>query len=167
MDKQKDSTSAFFDLLSDMKEQLFQQKRQAISFAEKMIQNKDSSYIPQIFSCFPIRDYQLSQLDVEMCRLSVICEIVAAEEKLLGSRLLFLEYVDTFAELMEKYVYITFLLRRMEFPLSKGAKDETTSVLASGQISVCAIRKITNTELFNNPEYVYSQALQIIGGISN
>lgn len=166
MNNQKDSTSTFLHMLSDIKEQFFQQKRQAISFAEQMIQTKDSSYIPQILSCFPIREYLLSQLDVEMFRLSVICEIVAAEEKLLGSRLLFLEYVDTFAELMEKYVYVTFLLRRMEFPLSKEARDDTTSVLASGRISVCAIRKITNTELFNNPEYVYSQALQIIGGIS-
>ncbi len=166
MNNQKDSTSTFLHMLSDIKEQLFQQKRQAISLAEQMIQTKDSSYIPQILSCFPIREYLLSQLDVEMFRLSVICEIVAAEEKLPGSRLIFLEHVDTFGELMEKYVYVTFLLRRLEFPLSKDAKNETMAVLSGRGISVCAIRKITDTEIFNDTERVYTQALQVMGGFS-
>lgn len=166
MDNQKDSTSVFLDMLADIKEQLFQQKQQAILFAEQMIQTKDSSYIPQILSHFPIGDYWLSQLDVDMFRLSVICEIIATEEKLSGEGPFFLEKVDTFQELMEKYIYITFLLRRMEFPLSKEAKDETMAVLAGGGISVCAIRKITDTEIFNDAEHVYSQALQVMGGFS-
>lgn len=166
MNKQKNSTSTFLNMLSNIKDQLFHQKQQAISLTEQMIHTKDSSYIPQILSHFPIGDYWLSQLDVDMFRLSVICEIIAAEEKLSGKGPFFLEQVDTFEELMEKYIYITFLLRRMEFPLSKEAKDETMAVLAGGWISVCAIRKITDTEIFNDAEYVYCQALQVMGGFS-
>lgn len=89
MDQQKDSTSSFLDMLSGMKDTLFRQKRQAISFTNQMIHSMDSSYITQILSCFPIGDYVLSQLDADMRRLSIICEIVAAEEKLPSSRMFF------------------------------------------------------------------------------
>ncbi len=164
MDNQKDSTSSFLDMLSDIKEQLFLQKRQAIAHTEQMIRKKDSSYIRQILSCFPIGGYQLSQLDADMRRLSVICEIAAAEEKLPAARMFFLERVETFEDLIQKYIRITFLLRRLEFHLPEEALRETAAVLMEEQVSICALRKITNCEIFADGDYVYSQALNRIGG---
>lgn len=164
-ENKKDSTSSFLNMLSNIKEQLFQQKRQAIAFTEQMIQSKDSSYIERVLSCFPIGEYYLPQLDADMRRLSFICEIVAAEEKLFGGRLLFLEGVETFEDLIQKYIQITFLLRRLEFQMPKEALMETAALLMEGQVSVCALRKITDSELFADGNFVYSQALKITGGI--
>ena len=164
MNIQKDSTSSFLDMLSGIKERLFQQKRQAIVYTEQMIQKKDSSYIPQILSCFPIGRYQLSQLDTDMRKLSIICEIVAAEEKLPAARMFFLERVETFDGLIQKYIWITFLLRRLEFHLPEEALRETAAVLIEERISICALRKITDCELFADGDNVYSQALNMIGG---
>lgn len=162
---QKDATSSVLNMLSDMKDQLFSQKRQAIAVTEQMIQSKDSSYIPQILACFPIGNYLISQLDAQMRRLSIICEIAAAEEKLPGSRMFFLEGVSDFEDLMEKYIRITFLLRRLEFQLPREALEETAAVLVQEKISICALRKITDSELFARGDYVYSQALKMTGGV--
>lgn len=164
MNIQKDSTSSFLNMLSGIKEQLFQQKRQAIVYTEQMIQSKDSSYISQILTCFPIGCYQLSQLDADMRKLSIICEIVAAEEKLPAARMFFLERVETFDGLIQKYIWITFLLRRLEFHLPEEALRETAAVLIDERISICALRKITDCELFADGDNVYSQALNMIGG---
>lgn len=165
MGNQKDSTSSFLDMLYGIKDQVFLQKSQAISLTEQMIRSMDSSYIPQILSCFPIGNYVLSQLDAQMLKLSIICEIVAAEEKIPGSRIFFLEGVSTFDDLMEKYIRITFLLRRLEFQLPKEVLEETTAALVEERISVCALRKITESELFAKGDDVYRQALQMTGGI--
>ena len=165
MDQQKDSTSSFLDMLSGMKDTLFRQKRQAISFTNQMIHSMDSSYISQILSCFPIGDYVLSQLDADMRRLSIICEIVAAEDKLPSSRMFFLEGVSDFDNLMEKYIRISFLLRRLEFQLPQEALAETGAALTQERISVCALRKITKSELFAKGDYVYGQAVRMTGGI--
>ncbi len=165
MSNQKDSTSSFLDMLSDIKDSVFLQKGQAISLTEQMIQSMDSCYIAQIMYCFPIGDYVLSQLDADMRRLSIICEIVAAEEKLPGSKILFLENVSTFDDLMEKYIRITLLLRRLELQLPREALEEAIVALIEEQISACALRKITESEIFAKGDYVYSQGLQVTGGI--
>lgn len=164
MNERKDSTSFFLDILSSIKEQVFHQKQQMICLTEQLIHDKNSSYIPQALSHLSVGEYSLQFLDPDIRKLLIIFRIIAAEEKLPGSRILFLEQVNTFQDLIEKYIYITFLLRRIEFSLSKESKREAKAILASGQVSVCALKEITESELFNDPEYVFHQAIQIIGG---
>lgn len=164
MNIKKDSTSSFLDLLSRIKDEVFQQKDQIIRLTEQLIQSKDTSYIKRAISCLTVGKYNLQFLDPDIRRLLIIFRIIAAEEKLPGSKLLFLDHTKTFEDLMEKYIYITFLLRRVEFPLSEDAKNETLSILASRQVSICALKEITESELFNDPDYVFNQSLQMIGG---
>lgn len=128
---------------------------------EQMIQSLDLSYIPQILSCFPIDGYQLPQLDADMRRAMIVCEIAAAEERL-GGRPLFLENAGSFDGLMQKYIRTTFLLRRIELGLPEDALAETAEMLASGQISACALKKITECEIFSDPGYVFQQAMSCI-----
>lgn len=59
------------------------------------------------------------------------------------------------------------MLRRLEFKFPENILEETIDYLLNGSISICAIRKITDCEIFANPEYVYGQALRIIGGDTN
>ena len=97
MNKQRNYPYFFYatDILSNIKEQFFRQKRQAIEFAEQMIQSKDLSYIAKIQSCFLMDDsylfqlddeskqyIQLQRLDADMCRLFLICEILIEENKI-------------------------------------------------------------------------------------
>lgn len=164
MNEQKDSTSFFLDILSSIKEQVFHQKQQMICLTDQIIHDKNSIYISQALSHLSVGEYSLQYLDSDIRKLLIIFRIIAAEEKLPGSRILFLEQVNTFEDLIEKYIYITFLLRRIEFSLSKEAKKEAEEILASGQISVCAIKEITESEIFNDSQYVFNQAIQIVGG---
>lgn len=161
MDRQNDPTSSFLNRLAEIRTLFFQQKEHAIHLIEQMVQSRDLSYIPQILACFPVDRYQLPQLDADMRRSLIICEIAAAEEKLEG-RPLFLENVDSFHALIEKYVHTTFLLRRIEMYLPEDALAETAEALASGQISICALKKITECEIFADPGYVYQQAIKCI-----
>ena len=158
MDKQTNATS-FLNILAEIRPQFFQQKERAVHLAEQMLKHQDTSYIPQILSCFPVDRYYLHLLDADMRRLRIICEITAAEEILPGTRSLFLENVDSFDGLIQKYIYITFLLRRLELPLPEVDLEVASAVLKSGRISVCALRKITECETFADPKYVYQQAL--------
>lgn len=160
MDRQNDPTSSFLDTLAGIRTQFFQQKEQAVRLTEEMIRRRDLSYIPQILALFPVGPYQLHQLDADMRRLLIICEIVAAEEKLPGGRLVFLENTASFDDLIRKYIYITFLLRRIELRLPDDALRETADALSGGGISVCALRKITECEIFTDPGYVCQQALK-------
>lgn len=171
---QDDPTSFLFDTFYSVKDQFFLQKRQVIQLAEQMIYKKDLSYISKIFSLFYIADQHLPnlddnsrslinlpRLDADMRRLLIICEIMVEEKRTYESKILFLEQVSTFNDLMQKYVRITFLLRRMEFPFSKEVLEETFFMLKEEQVSPCALRKITEYEVFINKEYIYSQALKI------
>lgn len=160
MDKKNDTTSSFLDTLARIRTRFFRQREQAVRLADEMARRRDLSYIPQILALFPIGPYRLSQLDADMRRLLIICEIVAAEEKLPGGRLVFLENAASFDDLLWKYVYITFLLRRIELRLPDDALAETAAALAGGGISVCALQKITECEIFTDPEYVRRQAMR-------
>lgn len=160
MKEQTNATTSFLNILAEIRPQFFRQKERAIHLAEQMLKHQDTSYIPQILSCFPVDRYYLHQLDADMRRLRIICEITAAEEMLPGTRSLFLKNVDSFDSLIQKYITITFLLRRLELPLPEGSLEETSAILQSGLISVCALRKVTECETFANPEYVYQQALR-------
>lgn len=168
------------DILSGIKEQFIRQKHQAIAFAEQLILSKDLSYLPKIFSCFQIEAcylpqlddesmqyMQLQQLDADMRRLSLICEILLEEKKLPGSRLLFLEQVEDFDGLIQKYIRITFLLRRLEFTLPEEALEEAANMFAQEQVSVCALRKIMDFEIFADKENKYNEALKMkmMGGV--
>ena len=164
MNEPKDSTSSFLDILSSIKDQVFHQKQQIICLTEQIIHDKNSSCIPQALSYLSVGEYSLQFLDPDIRKLLIIFRIIAAEEKLPASRIFFLEQVTSFEDLIEKYIYITFLLRRIEFPLSEEAKIETKTILSSGQISVCALKEITESEIFNDSEYVFNQAIKIIGG---
>ena len=159
MNEQKNSTSLFLDTLSSIKDQVFYQKQQMICLTEQIIHDKNSSCI-----YLSVGEYSLQFLDPDIRKLLIIFKIIAAEEKLPGSRIFFLEQVTSFEDLIEKYIYITFLLRRIEFSLSEEAKNETMVILSSGQISVCALKEITESEIFNDSEYVFNQAIKIIGG---
>lgn len=163
MSSQNDSASFFFHMLSDIRPQFLQQKKQAVHLAEKMIQHRDFTYIPKILSCAPVGNYQLFQLDADMRRLKIVCEIVAAEEKLSIEESGFLENVASFGDLIQKYIRVTLLLRRLEFDFPETVMEDTVAALAVERISVCAIRKITSCETFADSEYVYNRALQIIG----
>ena len=162
MHKQNDETSSLFNTLAAIRTRSFQQKEQAIHLAEQMIQHQDLSYIPQIFACFPIDVYYLHELDADMRRLSIICEIVAAEAMLPGAEPIFLKNVFSFRDLIHKYIYITFLLRRIDLHMPKQALEEVAAALGGDQISICALRKITECEIFANPGYVYEQALKYL-----
>ena len=164
MNGQKDSTSSFLDILSGIKDQVFHQKQQMICLTEQIIHDKNISCIPQALSYLSVGEYSLQFLDPDIRKLLIIFRIIVAEEKLPGSRIFFLEQVTSFEDLIEKYIYITFLLRRIEFPLSEDAKNETKKILSSGQISVCTLKEITESEIFNDSEYVFNQAIKIIGG---
>lgn len=162
------------DVLSRIKDQFFRQKRQAITFTEQLILNKDLSYIPKILSCFPIEDHyipqldtnskqfiQLQRLDADVRRLFFICEILAEEEKLPESKLYFLEQINTFDDLIQKYIRITFLLRRLEFPLHEAALKEVATVFKDEQVSICALRKIIDYEIFADKENKYKEILEM------
>ena len=162
------------DILSSIKEQFFRQKQRAIDFAEQMIQNIDLSYIPSIFSCFLIEDkylpqldadckqfIQLQRLDADMRRLFLICEILMEENELPGSKLFFLEQVYTFDDLVQKYIRIELLLHRLEFSLPELALQEAIDVLKSEQVSVCALRKIIDYEIFSDKKNIYNEVLKI------
>ncbi|MCI9546971.1 MAG: hypothetical protein HFH60_09850 [Lachnospiraceae bacterium] len=168
------------DILSGVKDRFSQQKNQAVAFAEQLIQYRDLSYIPKIISCFQIEaDYlpqlddgvlqymQLQLLDADMRRLSLICEILIEENELPESRLFFLEQVENFEDLIGKYVRITFLLRRMEFSLPEEALKEAANMFMEEQVSVCALRKIMDSEIFADKENKYNQALKMkkMGGV--
>lgn len=158
-----DDTSSYLKKLSDIQPQFLLQRQQAVCFAEQMIESGDLAYIPQIFSCFPLGNFRLPMLDADMRRLEMVCEIVAAEEKVFGE-CMFLDHVSAFHELIGKYIRITLFLRRLEVCLPDEALEETVSVLVREKISVCAVRKITGCEIFVDPEFVYNRALQIIYG---
>ncbi len=162
------------DILSSVKDQFFYQKRQAIAFAEQMIQNKDLSYIPKIFSCFLIEDRYLSQLDTvskrfiqlqrldaDMRRLFLICEILTEENKLPESRLFFLEQIYTFDDLIQKYIRIKLFLYRLEFSFPELSLQEAIDMLKSEEVSVCALRKIIDYEIFSDEKNRYDEVLKI------
>lgn len=149
------------DTLSSIKDQFFRQKRQAIGFTEKMIQSKDLSYIPKILSCFLIEDQylpqldadrkqfiQLQDLDADMRRLSIICKILMEENNLPGGRLFFLEQVDTFDDLIQKYIRIELFLHRLEFSLPEKALQEASDMLTLDQISMCSLSKVIDYKIF-------------------
>ena len=163
MNKQRNYPYFFYatDILSNIKEQFFRQKRQAIEFAEQMIQSKDLSYIAKIQSCFLMDDSYLFQLDADMCRLFLICEILIEENKLSGDRLFFLEQVNTFDDLMQKYIRIKLFLYRLEFSLPKLALQEAINLLKSEEVSVCALHKIIDYEIFSDEKKKYYEALKI------
>lgn len=176
MNKQRNYPYFFYatDILSNIKEQFFRQKRQAIEFAEQMIQSKDLSYIAKIQSCFLMDDsylfqlddeskqyIQLQRLDADMCRLFLICEILIEENKLSGDRLFFLEQVNTFDDLMQKYIRIKLFLYRLEFSLPKLALQEAINLLKSEEVSVCALHKIIDYEIFSDEKKKYYEALKI------
>lgn len=166
------------DTLSSIKDQFFRQKRQAIDFAEKMIQSNDLSYIPKILSCFLIEDQYLPQLDADrkqfiqlhyldadMRRLYIICKILTEEKDQPGGRLFFLEQVNTFDDLMQKYIRIEFFLHRLEFCLPETALKEVASMFLSEQVSVCALFKVIDYEIFADKEKKYNEILKMkLGG---
>lgn len=162
MYEQNDATSSFFNTLAAIQTRSFQQKEEAIHLAEQMIQHQDLSYIPQIFACFPIDVYYLHELDADMRRLSIVCEIIAAEAMLPGTEPVFLKNVFSFKDLLHKYIYTTFLLRRIDLHMPEQTLEEVAAALKGDQISICALRKITECEIFANPEYVYKQALKYL-----
>ena len=162
------------DTLSSIKDQFFRQKQQAIDFTEKMIQSKDLSYIPKILSCFLIENQYLPQLnadrkrfiqlpvlDADMRRLFIICEILMEENNQPGGRLFFLEQVDTFDDLIQKYIRIKFFLHRLEFSLPETALQEAAAMLTSDQVSVCALSKVIDYEIFADKENKYNEILKM------
>lgn len=170
MDGKMDATSDFLKTLYCIRPQFSQQKSRAVHLTEQMLCHGDLSYIPQILSCFPVGNFQeqrlhteLSQLDADMRRLRIICEIAVAEEKLYGGQSAFLQNVNSFEDLIQKYISITFLLRRLEMDFPEDVVGDTETVLEKGNISACAVRKITSCEIFADPEYVCNRALQMIG----
>ena len=162
MHRQDDATSSFLNTLAAIRTRFFKQKEQVVHLTEQMIQHQDLSYIPQIFACFPIDTYYLPQLDADMRRLRIICEIAAAEAMLPGAEPVFLKNVFSFGDLIHKYIYITFLLRRIDLHMPEQALEEVAATLRGDQISICALRKITECEMFANPGYVYEQALKYL-----
>ncbi len=104
---------------------------------------------------------QLQHLDADMRRLFLICEILIEEEKLPESKLYFLEQVNTFDDLIQKYIKITFLLRRMEFSLQEAALKEAIHFLREEQVSICALRKIMNYEVFADKKNKYNEVLKM------
>lgn len=163
MSEKKGSTDAFLDRLADIRPLFFQKKKQAIELAEQLISRRDLGYIPEIISCFPVEGYQLSQLDADMRRLRIICEILLAEDQFSGKGRGFLDNVDSFESLIQKYVSITFWLRRLEFQFPENVRQNTAEMFAAGGVSVYAVRKITSCEIFADSEYVYRQALGMMG----
>lgn len=159
----------FLDNLSAIKPQFDLQKKQAIYYTEQLIQNDDFSYIPRILSCLPIgviesTSYlEISSMDADMRRLKIICEILLAEQKVPNLEPGFLGCVNSYGDLIQKYIYVTLLLRRTEHNFPKKTLEETIGILINKQISIYAIRKITRNEIFFNPELVYNRALKIIG----
>lgn len=162
----KENTIALSDI-KNIRLEFFEKKKQIIKLAEQMIYQRDLSYIPRIMFCFTVKNYRLSQLNVDMKKLEAICEIIISESMLPGGKLIFLENVNSFDELIMKYTHIILMLRRLEFKFPENILEETIDYLLNGSISICAIRKITDCEIFANPEYVYGQALRIIGGDTN
>ncbi len=163
MDKKKVSTDAFLDRLADIRPLFFQKKNQVIELTEQLISDRDLGHIPEIISCFPVEGYELSQLDADMRRLRIICEILLAEDQFPGKGRGFLENVDSFESLIQKYVSITFWLRRLEFHFPEDVMEDTAGVFASGSVSVYAVRKITSCEIFADPEHVCHEALGMMG----
>lgn len=155
-------TSSYLNALSDIYPQFLKQRKQVVKLAEWMIESRDLVYIPQIFSYFPLEGFRLPFLDADMRRLEIICEIVMAEVRVFEGKIFFFEGVSIFDDLMKKYVSVTLLLRRIEFHLSDKVMSETALMLRKGKISICAIRKITNCEIFTNPDFVYSRALKML-----
>lgn len=162
------------DTLSSIKDQFFRQKRQAIDFAEQMIQSKDLCYIPKILSCFLIEDQylqhldadrkqfiQLQDLDADMRRLSIICKILMEEKNQPGGRLFFLEQVDTFDDLIQKYIRIEFFLHRLEFSLPETALQEAVAMFISEHVSVSALFKVIDYEIFADKENKYNEILKM------
>lgn len=162
------------DTLSNIKDQFFLQKRQAIDFTEQMIRSKDLSYIPKISSCFLIEDQylpqldadrkqfiQLQELDADMRRLSIICKILMEENNQPGGRLFFLEQVETFDDLIQKYIRIEFFLHRLEFFLPETALQEAVSMFLSEQVSICALFKVIDYEIFADKEKKYNEILKM------
>ena len=162
------------DTLSSIKDQFFRQKRQAIDFTEKMIQSKDLSYIPKILSCFLIEDQYLHQLDADrkqfiqlqdfdadMRRLYIICKILMEEKDEPGGNLFFLEQVDTFDDLIQKYIRIELFLHRLEFSLPEKALQEAADMLTSDQVSICALSKVIDYEIFADKENIYNEILKM------
>lgn len=159
VENQEDFVTSYMNSLSEIRPIFLKNMKHVVDLTEQMICERNLAYIPQI--CFTIENSKLSQLHADMRRLKNICEIIMAESLLSGGKLTFLEDVKSFNELIEKYIHITFLLRRLEFQFSENIVENTMEALDSKSISICAIRKITENEIFANPEYVYNQALQI------
>lgn len=156
----EDSVTLYLNSLSDIRPIFLKNMKQAVELAELMICRRNLAYIPQI--CFIIENAKLSQLHADMRRLKIICEIITAESLLSSEKSVFLDNINSFDELIKKYIHTTFLLRRLEFQFPESVIQNTIESLYSDTISICAIRKITENEIFANSEYVYKQAVQII-----
>lgn len=162
------------DTLSNIKDQFFLQKRQAIAFTEQMIRSKDLSYIPKILSCFLIEDQylpqleadrkqfiQLQDLDTDMRRLSIICKILIDEKDQPGGRLFFLEQVNTFDDLIQKYIRIELFLHRLEFSLPETALQEAAAMFLDEHVSICALFKVIDYEVFADKKNKYNEILKM------
>lgn len=95
----KENTIALSDI-KNIQLEFFEKKKQIIKLAEQMIYQRDLSYIPRIMFCFTVKNYRLSQLNVDMKKLEAICEIIISESMLPGGKLIFLENVNSFDELI-------------------------------------------------------------------